>query len=69
MSLLLQDVVATGMALGAIVVLYRRIAGVVAPPPGKDGCTACPTCPSASRGRVADHVPAEPFIQIVTRPR
>jgi hypothetical protein len=41
MSLLLQDVVVTGMALGAIVVLYRRIAGVVAPPPGKGGCASC----------------------------
>jgi hypothetical protein len=64
MPLLLQDVVVTGMALGAIVVVVRRVVGAVAPARGKAGCAACPSCPSSRTP-----VRPEPPIQIVARPR
>ena len=64
MPLLLQDVVVTGMALGAIVVVVRRVVRAVAPARGKAGCAACPSCPLPRTP-----VRPEPLIQISTRPQ
>jgi hypothetical protein len=44
MNVILQDAVATSLALGAVVLLVRRIASVVRP---GDKPPACASCPSA----------------------
>jgi hypothetical protein len=43
MSLLLQDAVATSMALGALVLLVHRMAAVVRPSSQPPACAACPS--------------------------
>jgi hypothetical protein len=61
MNWLLQDALVTALALGAFVVLVRRIVGAVAPARTPETvCSTCPSCPSARPSRRA-----EPVIQIV----
>jgi hypothetical protein len=60
MTWLLQDVFVSALALGAFVVLVRRIVGAVAPARTPEAaCSTCPSCPSARPSRRA-----EPVIQI-----
>lgn len=49
MDLLFQDALATGLALGAVAVIVRRVAGVFRPPRtfGASGCPSCGSCPAA----------------------
>ena len=66
MPLLLQDLIVTAMALGAVGLVVRRVVGVFSPPPAAPPCTACASCP-APRTPPADESKPVP-VSIVTRP-
>lgn len=46
MNLILQDVIVTAMALGAVGLVVRRVVGVFSPPPSAPACHACSSCPA-----------------------
>ena len=48
MELLLQDIAVTGIALGAAVLLVRRVYGVVASSRKSRACGTCPACEDKS---------------------
>jgi hypothetical protein len=51
MSLLLQDVLVTSIAIAAAVVLVRRVKVIVAPRRKAAGCDACSTCAASAAPR------------------
>lgn len=52
----LQDAVVTGVALWAVGILFRRVAGFVRPKSAAAGCANCPSA-SGARTPVADEHP------------
>jgi hypothetical protein len=48
MNLLVQDVVATSLAIGAVALIVRRVLGVLTPSAQTPGCAGCPSCPTAA---------------------
>ena len=56
MTFLLQDVIATLVACGALGLLVRRVAGLVRPLAGEPHCGACPAC-AVPRGARNDAEP------------
>jgi len=63
--LLLQDVIVTAMALGAVGLVVRRVLGVFSPPPSAPACNACSSCP-APRPAPQDAAKAVP-VAIINR--
>lgn len=58
MNLLIQDAVATSLAIAAVAVIVRRLVGILSPPPSQPlGCAVCPSCPVAASTR-QDQPPA-----------
>ena len=49
LSLLFQDVIVTGLAVAALVVLVRRTVGVLRPSADASPCGACPSCERPAR--------------------
>lgn len=66
MDLLIQDAVVTLAALGAVVILLRRVAGIVRPAKDTPGCAGCSSC-APRPGRVED-API-PVASLRARPR
>ncbi|HXW06018.1 MAG TPA: hypothetical protein VD833_12350 [Vicinamibacterales bacterium] len=62
MPWILQDIVVTSVACGALLLLVRRVAGVVRPKTEKEGCPACASCSAPRR-----QAPPDPLIQIARR--
>lgn len=65
MPMVLQDVIVTAMALGAVGLVVRRVVGVFNPPPSAPACTSCSSCP-APRVTPRDDAKATP-IAVVNR--
>jgi hypothetical protein len=63
--LVIQDVIVTALALGAVGLVVRRVVGVFNPPPAAPACTSCPSCP-APRVTPRDEAKAIP-ITVVNR--
>ena len=51
MPLLLQDVMVTALALGAIGLVVRRVFGVFKPTPAAPACNSCSSCPAPRTAR------------------
>ena len=62
MNLILQDAVAVSLALGAMVLLVRRIVGVVRP--SGDKPPACAACPSACAPAEPAHAEPEAVVPV-----
>jgi hypothetical protein len=58
MNVILQDAVATSLALGAVVLLVRRIASVVRPGDTPPACASCPSAcgPTEPASRTAETI-------------
>jgi hypothetical protein len=54
MTLLLQDVIVSAVALGALGLLVQRVIGVVTPMKKSGGCSTCASCATAAQRRNAD---------------
>lgn len=65
MPLVIQDVIVTAMALGAVGLVVRRVVGVFRPEPSAPACTSCASCP-APRVTPRDEAKAIP-VAIVNR--
>jgi hypothetical protein len=52
---LLQDVVATAVAMWAGWIVFRRVAGIVRPKGAEPGCANCPTAAAARRPASDEH--------------
>lgn len=46
MPLLVQDVIVTALAFGAVGLVVRRVFGVFKPEPAAPACTSCSGCPA-----------------------
>jgi hypothetical protein len=58
MSLPLQDLLVTGVAVVALIVLLQRVAGIVRPSDGRSSCDRCAACPTAGRSANPPGAPA-----------
>ena len=64
MPMVLQDVIVTAMALGAIGLVVRRVVGVFNPPPTAPACTSCSSCPAPRAVTPRDEAQAIPIVVV-----
>lgn len=57
MDLLFQDAVVTLAALGAVVILLRRVVGIVRPAKDEHGCAGCSSCAPGPDGAADAPIP------------
>jgi hypothetical protein len=62
--MVLQDVIVTFMALGAVGLVVRRVVGVFNPSPAAPACTSCSSCPAPRVVTPRDEAKAIPIAVI-----